>query len=179
MAIENEECLVEAAQNGCLDSFTALYERFYSSMVAFAYSLLGDVQLAEDAAQEVFVIACRELPRLKSKDKFAAWLAGICRNVARQMQKSKGRFVALGKDPPAEKDIDSRAEAIQRAVWRLRAVEREPIVLRYYDNMSYEQIAGVLGISPQAVHGRLTRAKRKISKYLKRDGFTGGDYENA
>ena len=181
MVVNEEKCLVEAAQNGHLDSFAALYERYYSSMVALAYSVLADIGLSEDAAQQAFAVACRDLPKLKSKDKFAAWLAGICRNTARQMLKSEGRFTALAKEPRAENtdDKDSRSEAIRRALWSLRDVDREPIVLRYYDNMPYEQIASVLGISPQAVHGRLTRAKRKIAKYLKHNGFTGGNYETA
>ncbi len=179
MVVESEKCLVEAAQNGHLESFAALYELYYSSMVALAYAVLADIHLAEDAAQEAFAIACRDLPNLKSKDKFAAWLAGICRNVARQMQRSKGRLIALGDSPPAENknEEDNRRDVIRQAVWKLRAVDREPVVLRYYDNMSYEQIASVLDISVQAVNGRLIRAKRKIAKYLKNNGFTGGDYE--
>ena len=179
MVIKSEERLVEAAQDGHLDSFAALYERYYSSMVALAYSVLADSHLAEDVAQEAFEIACRDLPKLKSKDKFGAWLAGICRNTARQMQRSKGRLVALDAERAAENanNRDNRSDAIRQAVWKLRAVDREPIVLRYYDNLPYEQIAKVLGISLQAVNGRLIRAKRKIGKQLKRDGFTGGNYE--
>jgi RNA polymerase sigma-70 factor (ECF subfamily) len=176
---KSEEGLVEAAQDGHLDSFAALYEQYYNSMVALAYSVLADRHLSEDAAQQTFAIACRDLPNLKSKDKFAFWLAGICRNVARQMRRSKAKLVSLNEPPPDENQNkeDNRADAVRRAVWNLRAVEREPIVLRYYNALSYEGIAAVLGISPQAVHGRLTRAKRKIAKYLKREGFTGGDYE--
>ncbi len=180
MIVKSEVSLVEAAQNGHLDSFAALYERYYSSMVALAYSVLADRHLCEDAAQQAFVIACRDLPKLKSKDKFAAWLAGICRNVARQMKRTKGKLVAVNVQPSAENenDKDNRSDAIRRAVWNLRAFYREPIVLRYYDNMPYEQISSVLGISIQAVNGRLIRAKRKIAKYLERNGFTGGDYES-
>ena len=179
MNLNSETKLVEAAQNGHLKSFGALYERYHSSMVALAYSLLADRDLAEDAAQEVFAIACRELPSLKSKDKFAAWLAGICRNVSRQMLRTKGRSVAVNLQPPSENaDIkERRRDAIRQAVWRLRPSERELIVLRYYDNMPYEQIATVLDVSIQAVNGRLIRAKRKLAKYLKRNGFTGEDYE--
>ena len=77
MTDKSEEGLVEAAQNGRLDSFAALYERHYSSMVALAYSVLADRHLSEDAAQQAFAIACRNLPKLKSKDKFGTWLAGI------------------------------------------------------------------------------------------------------
>lgn len=171
--------LVEAAQQGNLDGFAALYERYYSSMVALAYSVLADAHLAEDAAQQAFAIACRDLPRLKSKEKFAAWLAGICRNTAREIHRTRGNQVALKEQASAQNEYETKGSraAVRRAVWRLRASEREVIVLRYYDNLAYEQIGLVLGISPQAVHGRLTRAKRKIAKYLKREGFTGGDYE--
>lgn len=176
----SETKLVEAAQNGHLESFGALYERYHSPMVALAYSLLADKHLAEDAAQEVFAIACSELPSLRRKDRFGAWLAGICRNVARQMLRSKGKHVALNDVQQFAENEDNkehRADVIRRAVWRLRSSERELIVLWYYDNMPYEQIAQVLDISIQAVNGRLIRAKRKLAKYLKRDGFTGGNYE--
>lgn len=177
MIVKSEERLVEAVQNGHLQSFGTLYERYYGSMVTLAYSVLGDVQLSEDAAQEAFAIACRDLPKLKSKDKFAAWLGGICRNVARRMGRSKGKTVVLNEHVPAENQKEKYRNAVRQAVWKLRAVDREPLILRYYDNMPYNQIASVLGVSPQAVHGRLTRAKRKIADYLKRNGFKGGDYE--
>ena len=176
-----DEQLAEAAQNGHLDSFGALYERYHSSMVALAYSMLADKDMAEDAAQEVFVIACRDLSNLKSKDKFGPWLAGICRNIARQMHRSKGKVIAQNVSASAENENkkDRWTDTIRQAVWKLPASDRELIVLRYYDNMPYEQIAQVLDISVQAVNGRLIRAKRKIAKYLKRNGFVGGDYESA
>jgi len=177
----SETQLVQAAQNGHLESFGALYERYHSSMVALAYSMLADRELAEDAAQEAFAIACRDLRSLKSKERFAAWLAGICRNVTRQMLRSKGRQVAVSvRGRAGNVNIEEhRRDAIREAVLQLRPAERELIVLRYYDNSPYEQIAQVLDISPQAVNGRLVRAKRKIAKYLKRNGFTGDDYETS
>ena len=181
MNLNSETTLVEAAQNGHLESFGALYERYHGSMVALAYSMLADRDLAEDAAQEVFAIACRDLRSLKSKERFAAWLAGICRNVSRQMFRSKGKFVARNVRAAAGNTgiEEHRKDALRRAVWQLRSAERELIVLRYYDNLPYEQIAQVLDISIQAVNGRLIRAKRKIAEHLKRNGFTGDDYENA
>lgn len=94
VSLNSETKLVEAARNGHLESFGALYERYHSPMVALAYSMLADRDLAEDAAQEVFAVACRDIGSLKSKEKFAAWLAGICRNTARQMLRSKGREIA-------------------------------------------------------------------------------------
>jgi RNA polymerase sigma-70 factor (ECF subfamily) len=180
--MNSETQLVEAAQNGHLESFGSLYERYHSSMVALAYSMLADRDLAEDAAQEVFVIACRDIGSLKSKDRFAAWLAGICRNVSRQMLKAnKKRTVAPDNEPAVFRrdDTENRQEAIRRAVWSLRESERELVVMRYFDGFSQAKISEVLDISPQAVNGRLVRAKRKIAKYLKRNGLTGDDYETS
>jgi RNA polymerase sigma-70 factor, ECF subfamily len=172
-----ESQLVERARDGCIDSFGVLYRRFYRSMVALAYSATGDICVAEDAAQETFVIACRDLSKLKNKDKFAGWLAGICRNVARQMNRQEvykdvHRMPCLQTQPEQNLFTDE----VRRIVWQLHGRDKEPIVLRYYDNLSYEQIAGVLGISVQAVHGRLIRAKRKVAKQLKRVGVTEVDY---
>jgi len=178
----NEVQLVEAARNGCIESFAALYEKYHGPMVALAYSILAGRDRAEDVAQETFAIVCRDLPTLKSKDKFAAWLAGICRNLSKQMLRAARSERNLTPDEhivPAQDRTDERSEAIHQAVWSLREAERELIVLRYFDGFSQAQISSVLGISPQAVNGKLVRAKRKIAEYLKRNGLTGVHYESA
>ncbi len=171
--------LAEAAQNGHLESFGALYQRYYSSMVALAYAMLADIHLAEDAAQESFTIACHDLIALKHTNKFGFWLAGICRNVARGILREKGRIIISDLHQSVEiRDCQKNYRAaVSKAVWQLRDSERELIVLRYYDGFSQAQISQVLDISPSAINGRLVRAKRKIKKYLKRNGFTGDDYE--
>ncbi|UCG59813.1 MAG: RNA polymerase sigma factor [Phycisphaerales bacterium] len=176
---QTDELLVEAAQNGHLEGFAALYQRYYSPMVALAYSMLADRDSADDVAQDVFAIACRDLASLRHTDKFAAWLAGICRNVARQTLRSKDRAVALSCEPGAE-STDRHVpdwDAVRQAVWQLPSAERELVVLRYYDGFSQARISEVLDISPSAVNGRLVRAKRKLAKYLKRNGFAGDDHE--
>jgi len=180
--LNSETQLVEAAQAGHLESFGVLYRRYHSAMVALAYSMLADRDMAEDVAQEVFAIACRDMGTLKSKERFAAWLAGICRNVSRQMLRAKNiRPDTLNGEQTVQDDDceQDRRKTIHRAVWSLRESERELVVLRYFDGFSQAQISKVLGISPQAVNGRLVRAKRKIAKYLKRNGLPGDDDENS
>ena len=174
-----DEQLAEAAQNGHLDSFAALYERYHSSMVALAYSVLADKHLAEDAAQEVFVIACRDLLNLKRRDKFGAWLAGICRNVARGILREKGKTIAsdLWNTTENHDSQQQHLDTVRQAIWKLSSAERELIVLRYYDGFSQARISKVLDISSSAVNGRLVRAKRKIAQYLKQNGFVGDNYE--
>jgi RNA polymerase sigma-70 factor (ECF subfamily) len=78
-----------------------------------------------------------------------------------------------------QNDTDHRRDAIREAVWKLKPADRELIVMRYYDGFSQAQISNVLDISPSAVNGRLVRAKRKIAKYLKHNGFTGDEYGTA
>jgi RNA polymerase sigma-70 factor (ECF subfamily) len=173
---QSDAVLVEAAQHGRVDSFGALYQRYHNPIVALAYAQLGDKHAAEDAAQEVFAIACRDLRSLRERDKFGAWLGGICRNVTRQMLRVKSRTGPLPSES-VETLADGRSEreeqwdAVRRAVWRLPTDERELIVMRYFDGFSQARISEVLDLTPAAVNGRLTRAKRKIAQLLKRDGF--------
>ncbi len=148
-------------------------------MVALAYSMLADRDLAEDVAQDVFVIACRGLARLKQADKFAAWLAGICRNTAKQALRAADERTPLLSGHVREGcGDDEHRQAIRRAVWNLRPGEREVVVMRYFDGLSQQRIAEVLNLTPQAVNGRLVRAKRKVARYLKRNGFQGDDHES-
>jgi len=165
--------LVEAAVAGNIDSFGQLARRYYASMVAIAYAVLADHQLAEDAAQEAFARALTSLSKLRKPDKFAPWLAQICRNVAKDMVAAKARLISpedASGVPDSSGWVDN-VEVVRRSIERLPFSAREVIVLRYYNGLSYEEISSVLGISKATINGRLTRAKRKMARYLKRNGF--------
>ena len=71
----------------------------------------------------------------------------------------------------AKQHEDNRTEVVRDSIGELSASDREVIFLRFYDGLSYEKISAVLGISEQAINGRLRRAKRKIADYLRRNGF--------
>jgi len=164
--------LVRAAQAGDLDSFGRLCERYYAAMTAVAYSALADHQLAEDAAQEAFARALVNLRKLKTPEKFAPWLAQICRNVAIDMGRARRRTMDV-QDSPAihnEPERDSPVEIVRRAIADLPEPMRQVLILRYYDERSYQQISEVLGLSQSAINGLLTRAKRKVAKSLRRRG---------
>ena len=100
------QILVVSAQKGDIDSLGKLYEQYYTAMVWLAFSILTDRSLAEDAAQETFAIACQQLVRLKQPEKFASWLAGICRNVAFQMVRDRKKVVTTD-DPPEAAEYGS------------------------------------------------------------------------
>ncbi len=169
----DETNLVEAAQKGSLDSFGELCGLYYRPMAAIAYSVLGDHQLAEDAAQEAFARALGGLYRLRRPERFGAWLARICRNVAVRMARARRRDGTAGDvwNLPARPEEDDVGLAVRRCLGRLKARDREVIVLRYYDNLSHDQIAAVLRLSPAAVHGRLQRARRRMAGVMRREGL--------
>lgn len=163
--------LVGAAGSGCLNSFGELYRRHYAAAVGIAYCVTGDRQLAEDAAQEAFAVACRDLKRLRHPERFVAWLGTICRREALRAAKSRFHH-GLPDDIPARTESngsEERRRAVRESVQKLPETGREVIVLRYFSGLSYQQIAEFLSISPQAVHGRLIRAKRALFEDLRRD----------
>ena len=167
--------LVESTLAGDVESFGTLCGRYYSSMAAIAYSALSDHQLAEDVVQETFAQALLNLNKLKQKEKFPAWLARICRNIAADMSKVRLRefssdddFDSMTKVPAGGKNT---SEIVTQAISKLSSFDRELVVLRFYDNLSYEQISAVLGKTPAAINGKLVRAKKKLAQILRKEGF--------
>jgi RNA polymerase sigma-70 factor (ECF subfamily) len=165
--------LVKAAIKGNAEGFTELCQRYYPAMVAIAHSVLGDRHLAEDAAQQAFAKAAVKLPQLKKESRFVNWLAVICRNVAKDIARSKNNFNSTDdfSTVTAKSSNDETAEVVRQAISKLSASARELVFLRFYDGMSYEQISAVLGVSEQAINGRLRRIKKKLAGYLRRNGF--------
>lgn len=173
MALKPDFELVEAAQAGDLECFTELCKRYYPPLVAIAQAILKDRHLAEDAAQEALAKAARHLDRLKDKRKFAAWLAAICRNVAKDFARKEKIFSAIDDfdqiiENPGQ---DEMAAAVRESLNELSDSAKELVVLRYYEGMTYQQMSAVLGLSEQAINGRLRRAKKKIATYLQRNGL--------
>ena len=182
MNTDPHQKIVWAAISGDIDSFGRLCTHYYAAMVAIGYSMLSDHQLAEDAAQEAFARALKNIKKLKTPARFAPWLAQICRNVATDMRRARIRRTDAeyrrsteGADAPVDGPDDPGRHAenllVVNAIESLDPPDRELIVLRYYNNMSYEQMAAVLGASKPAINGRLTRTKRKLARLLQRQGI--------
>ena len=173
VAEKPDTTLVRSAINGDAEGFTELCRRYYPAMVAIAHSVLGDRHLAEDAAQQAFAKAAVKLPQLKKESRFANWLAVICRNIAKDIARRTENLQSTDElsIAAAKSSDDETAEVVREAISKLSASARELVFLRFYDGMSYEQISAVLGISEQAINGRLRRAKKKLAGYLRRNGF--------
>ncbi len=162
--------LVASACGGDVDSFRQLYERYFGMAVGIARGRLIDRHLAEDAAQEAFAVACARLHSLRDGARFPAWLAAICRRIASRMGRATSNGVPLEHDPAARAEHDQRDTSVRvhQALAGLELADREIVMMRYFSDLSHEEIASALGITPQAVHGRLQRARRTLASQLER-----------
>ena len=169
-----DQILVQRALQSDPDSFGELCRRYYYSLVAVADSILMDHHLAEDAAQETLAAACRQLPRLKKPERFGPWIVAICRNVTKDIlreQQKQRKHVVTCPDRESDCQDDDQKAILAEALQQLPQHLREIVFLRFYNEMSYRQMAKVLGATEQTIDGRIRRAKKKMAVYLKKVGF--------
>ena len=164
-----------------LFTIEALMQQYYPYVCRLAYSILGDPDDAEDAAQETFIRAALHMDDFRGEADQRTWLYAIAVNVCRtELRKRKRRlaleaaltslqslFGMLSAEETAIKE-DARANLI-RAIDGLDEKHRIPLVLRYVEQMTAPQIAAVLNISEGTVHSRLHFAREKLARRLGTD----------
>jgi RNA polymerase sigma factor (sigma-70 family) len=173
---ERITALVRASQQGDELAFTELVRAFQDIAVAYATSILGDYHLAEDAAQEAFVEAYRELPNLREPAAFAAWFRLIafkhCDRLTRRKQfPIAGLEAALevaAPTPSPQETLEARAtqQAVREAISALSEAERQVVLLFYMGEHSTAAIAAFLGITANAVKTRLYAARKRLKKFM-------------
>ncbi len=172
---------------GDTNAFEQLIERHQSLVTGTVARMLGSNSDVEDIAQQVFSRVWKSARRYVPRAKFTTWLLKITRNlVFNEMRRSKRRgHVPLQSEPGAEevplKDETNPApdaslleselqRAIEEAIVQLPKSQRMALVLRRYEQLSYEQIAEVLDLSVPAVKSVLFRARTelrsRLNKYL-------------
>jgi RNA polymerase sigma factor (sigma-70 family) len=155
-------------------AFTQLVATFQDFAVGGAYSYLRDIGLAEDAAQESFVIAWRKLYQLKDPNLFPAWLkriiAGQCHRVLRK--KSARVAVMTDKSTPPAPDFEEfvsrkeREDLVREALEHLPASQRIVVILFYFSGKSHYAIATFLGVPRTTVIKRLYSARQRLKAAL-------------
>ena len=166
------------------DHFWQLVERFRADLVNQAFSILGNQEDAEDAAQASLAKAFRLLHTLKDPQKLGAWLRTINHRTALNTLRSRRRsFVETTADldpkaaapatTPTGRDFaavrrTTTIEQVAKAVDALPESFREVVVLRYWEHLKTEQIAERLAIPAGTVKSRLVRADRMLLEKLRR-----------
>jgi len=180
--------LMRLVARGDTVAFEKLIERHQSLVVGTVARMLGSNSDVEDIAQQVFIRVWKSASRYVPRAKFTTWLLKITRNlVFNEMRRAKRRAHApLQPEPNVEemqlKDESNPSpdasllelelqEAIEKAIGELPETQRMALVLRRYEEFSYEQIADILNLSVPAVKSVLFRARTelrvRLANYLK------------
>jgi RNA polymerase sigma-70 factor, ECF subfamily len=160
--------LIGLARGGDDRAFESLVQPLLEPSFRLACGILLDRAAAEDAVQEATLKAWRALPRLRPGTRsIRPWFLTIVANQCRSMRRSRWTWVLRGIEPSAIESASAEALAttqvdVGEALRRLGPRSRAAIVLRYYLDLSYEEIAEVMGGSAQAAKSRLHRALRAM-----------------
>ena len=166
--------LIASAQQGDRQAFTELVCRYQDSIVNLTYRMCGDIHLAEDAAQEAFVRVWQNLNSYKPQYAFRSWLYKIAANVALdalRRQRPTAELDSLSLADPASSPEQSaeenqRAAHVRRAVAGLSEPLRMVLILREYQELSYQEIADALDIPVGTVMSRLNSARVQLRNEL-------------
>jgi RNA polymerase sigma-70 factor, ECF subfamily len=174
--ITEENTWLEQAIQGNMDAFTELVETYQRPVFNLCYRMLGDAQEAEDAAQETFWRAYQGIKKYDRTRSFATWLLSIAAHYCiDQQRKRKLPLVdidllpeedAPDPSPNPEKVISRQMEnkVLHKLLDKLQPQDRAAIVLRYWYEMSEEEIASTLQLTASAVKSRLFRARRQLAE---------------
>lgn len=162
--------LVQRARRGDGAAFADLVQPEYRGAVRLAYALLHNLDEAEDAVQESTLKAWRHLRNLREGAPLRPWFLGIVANQCRSVRRTKWWTSRTDEEPPEEEadTVDvAGALDLKRALAHLGYEPRLILVLRYYMDMSFEEIALTLAISPKAARSRVERAVDRLRPMLR------------
>ena len=169
---QSDEELVKAAQQGSMEAYTLLYERFIS-LVYNRVRYLVPAQDVEDVTQEVFVAVIRSLKGFRGESLFSTWLRTITnRRIAEYYRRRPRQDVALGENmnPPHQHLKMEEVVAIRQAFHGLPENYREILLLRFSDGLQFNEIAALQGRSLEAIKSLFRRAIASLHKQVKVDG---------
>ncbi|MBE1442953.1 RNA polymerase sigma factor [Paenibacillus sp. OAS669] len=164
---------IDQVLQGHPDAFEWVVRRYQRNIAAYCYFMLGNRQEAEDAAQEVFFKAYRNLAsyRHANDDLFLAWLYKIagnhCRTLIQRKKKWKLLMPLFGiarNEKSAEQIVSDRGDMDLQWLEGLNAAEKEILALRVIEDRSFQEISELLGISSATVRKRFERLKKKLKR---------------
>ena len=174
--MEDQELLwLEQARRGDQAAFSRLVGAYQGPVYNLCYRMLGNAPEAEDAAQETFLRMYTKLHTYQPERKLSSWVLSIASHYCiDRLRRRRGQWLSLDEEPVAAtlaspnrgpEDLAMRSESrdeVQRLVDMLPAAYRVPLVLRYWYDLSYVEIADMMGLTVQAVKSRLHRARLQV-----------------
>lgn len=174
-----EQAWVQAARAGDRHAFSRLVESYTRPVYNLTYRMLGNPQEAEDAAQETFLRAYSRLNQYDTGHKFSTWLFSIANHYCiDKLRKRRAVQISIDDNPVLEnlEDDDPQPEhsalnreqsrEVQLLLAQLDPDYRTPLVLRYWEDLSYEEIAAAMDVTVPAVKSRLFRARQRMADLM-------------
>ena len=168
------EALVRRIRTGDIDAFEGLMARTESRILTLAWRILGDRELAKDAAQETYLRIFRSLEAYRLGERFEAWMVRIAVNVCYDLARKRGPLplppeALEGLATPASTHdaeeallLRQRRDLVRRALADLPEAERAALVLRDLEGYSTEETARILGVRPVTIRSQAASARAKL-----------------
>ena len=171
----SDAVIVARVLRGDVEVFAVLVERYRDRYARYAFHMLGNRQDAEEALQDAFTRAYRSLARCEDPERFGAWLFRILVNRCRTLGARRGRrartfvvdeaaLLEASEEHPAERA--ARREEIDRALQQLRVDQREAFLLKYVEEIGYEEMSQMTGVGVSALKMRVMRACDRLRELL-------------
>ena len=171
--------ILEACRRGDRDAFRELYEAYKDRVYSIAYHFFhADADVAGEVTQQVFLKLMREIPKFRGDAAFSTWLYRLVVNAC--VDRTRRRWNAAAQADPgvldtmpalatSQEDLFARREvsaSVERAIASLPAKLRAAILLRYFEDLSYADMAAALNCSVGTVASRLSRGHRLLARKL-------------
>ncbi len=166
---------LKLARRGDRAAFARLVQAYQGPVYNLCYRMLGNAVEAEDAVQETFLRVYTKLGTYSQEHKLSSWILSIASHYCiDRLRRRRGETISLDEEPvalvlparqagPEESALSAETrDAVQAAVNKLDAAYRVPLILRYWHDLSYAEIADVMGLTVQAVKSRLHRARLQM-----------------
>ena len=171
--------VIEACQNGDREAFRVLFEAYKDKVYSIAFYSLGDRSVADDVTQQIFLKLFTAVRQFRGESEFSTWLYRLVVNACIDERRKRRRLLPWGdadmmirsderKSQERSFALGELAEAVQNAVSELKPKFRQPILLKYVEGLSYDEIAAVMGCSKGTVASRLNRGHSQLAKKLAR-----------
>lgn len=189
MTREEESRIVEQVQGGDVNAFEALVTAYEKNVYNLALRMTGNPEDAADMSQEAFIKAYNSLNSFRGESKFSVWLYRIVSNVCLDFLRRKSRRPAVslsieddgGEETQLELPDESQSpelllersltrDAVRRGLGVLPPEQRQILLLREIQGLSYEEIAHVLELEAGTVKSRIFRARKRLCAFLLKDG---------
>jgi RNA polymerase sigma factor (sigma-70 family) len=171
--METDSSLIARVLAGDDNSYAKLIERHQARCYRYAFRFLGDIDEAEDAVQETLVRAYRSLHQCANPDRFQAWLFQIlvnrCRSAYDRRMRRERRLARAALDEHVATQVEDSwvLEVVEQAIAKLSADQREALLLKFVEDMTYEEISQITGMSASAAKMRVSRATQFLRSRLR------------